>query len=200
VRERRKRQINPLLEGGVRQLLALDRKLGLSSDPGERKEHGRRARQMIFGKKKEIYYPNEVGVWNFWGECYEAACDLGEFLDFEDRGAEVALPDLLAILRREKHEVGALAIIADMLDPKKPGPWKLELRRNVRGTPSEWRGSYNHWIALEYFELLEELQAQGVRSPAKEATRRLIGRYKFSDNDIRRAVQWWRKRGLKLKR
>jgi hypothetical protein len=97
-------------------------------------------------------------------------------------------------------EVDALDIIADMLDPDKPGPWKLELRRNVRGAPSERRGSYNHWIAMEYFELFEELKAQGVRSPAKETTRRLIERYQFSENDIRKAVQWWRKRGLRLER
>ena len=72
-------------------------------------------------------------------------------------------------------------------------------------SPSDKRGSYYHWLAMEYFELLEELEAQGVRSPAKETRRRLLKRYKspdndFSDNDIRSAVQWWRKRGLKLKR
>jgi hypothetical protein len=131
-------------------------------------------------------------------KCENVAGSLREFLDFENRGVEVALPELLGTLRRD--EVGVLTMIADMLDPDKPGPWKLELRRNVRGTPSDRYGGYDHWIALEYFELFEELEAQGVRSPAKETTRRLIEKWKWSDNDIRRAVQWWRKRGLSLKR
>jgi hypothetical protein len=93
-----------------------------------------------------------------------------------------------------------LTLIADMLDPDKPGPWKLWLRRNVRGDPSDKYGAYYHWLAMEYFELREELEAEGVRSPAKEARKRLVKPPDngFSDNDIRSAVQWWRKRGQKF--
>lgn len=127
----------------------------------------------------------------------EAEEALKEFLMFEERGVETALPSLLWILRHV--EVVAFTMIADMLDPDKPGPWKLELRRNVRGAPSEKYGGYNHWTAMEYFELFEELQTQGIRSPAKETKRRLIKRG-WSNNDIRRALQWARKRSLKLKR
>jgi|RhiMetdeSRZDD1v2_1073273.scaffolds.fasta_scaffold177912_2 hypothetical protein len=132
--------------------------------------------------------------------CEEVADDLRELLNLEDRAVEAALPALLKILRWEGHRVDALNIIADMLDPDKPGRWKLELRRNVRGTPSERHGDYYHWIALEYFELFEELESQGMRSPAKEARRRLIKQWKLSENEIRTAVQWWRRRGLKLAR
>ena len=52
----------------------------------------------------------------------------------------MALPSLLESLRRRK--AGVLTLIADMLDPDKPGPWKLELRRNLRGAPSEKRGHF----------------------------------------------------------
>jgi hypothetical protein len=153
--------------------------------------------------------------------CVNAAGALKEFLDFEERSADVALAGLIARLRhrrgrgrnaREKADearlweemdvltLDPLTLIADMLDPDKPGPWKLWLRRNVRGAPSDKYGEYYHWIAMEYFELFEELEAQGVRSPAKETRRRLMKEWKWSENDIRSAVQWWRKRGLKLKR
>jgi hypothetical protein len=129
----------------------------------------------------------------------EAKEQLKEFLMFEERGVETALPSLLETLRHA--EIDAFTIIADMLDPNKLGLWKLELIRNARGAPSEKYGEYNHWIAMEYFELLEELKMQGIRSPAKETKRRLLKKWSWcSDNDIRRAVQWWRKRGLKLKR
>jgi hypothetical protein len=110
---------------------------------------------------------------------------LEEFLNFEERTTATALPSLLDILRfREKRlsgaEIGkryfpkfyavqealpeleraanAFDIIADMLDPDKPGPWKLELKRNVPGSPSDHYGGFNHWVALEYFELLHELK------------------------------------------
>jgi len=152
---------------------------------------------MVFGEN-ERRWPDKNEIWHFWMWCENTASGLKDFLDFEQRDAKTALPELLARLR--SHNVGVLDIIADMLDPTKPGPWKLELRRNVRGAPSEVYGSFNHWVAMRYFELLEELQAQAARSPAKEATRKLIEKYKFSDNDIRRAVQWWRKRGQKLER
>jgi hypothetical protein len=134
--------------------------------------------------------------------CCNAGDDLRELLDFEDRAVEVALPSLLRILRRGgRHRVEVLNIIADMLDPDKPGRWKLELRRNVRGAPSERRGSYYHWIALKYFELFEELKEQGVRSPTKEAERRLFKRWKWlSKKELRTSVEWWRKRGLQLVR
>jgi prophage regulatory protein len=129
--------------------------------------------------------------------CEDVAGWLRELLDFEDRAVEVMLPALLETLRggQQPHKVDALNIIADMLDPDKPGRWKLELRRNVRGAPSEQRGSYYHWIALEYFELFEELKERGVRSPAKEAKRRLFKQWKWlSENEFRTSVQWWRKR------
>ena len=131
-------------------------------------------------------------------KCEEAEGDLTEFLDFEERSVEVALPALLGTLRL--GDVGVLTMIADMLDPDKPGPWKLELKRNMRGAPSNVRGSYHHWIALEYFELFEELKEQGVRSPAKETTKRLVAQWKWSPNEIRAAVHWWRKHGIELKR
>ena len=93
-----------------------------------------------------------------------------------------------------------LPALADMLDPDKPGSWKLELERNVRGAPSHTRGSYHHWIALQYFSLFEELKEQGVRSPAKETTKRLVAQWEWSPNEIRAAVHWWRKHGIELKR
>jgi hypothetical protein len=193
MRERRKRTLNPVLEGTVKQLLTVDRK---ALGPERGRNHDL-YRQAVFGEN-ERRWPDKNEIWHFWMWCENTASELKDFLDFEQRDAKTALHELLASLR--SHNVGVLDIIADMLDPTKPGPWKLELRRNVRGAPSEVYGSFNHWVAMTYFELLEELQAQGVRSPAKEAARRLIERYKFSDNDIRRAVQWWRKHGLKLKR
>jgi hypothetical protein len=134
-----------------------------------------------------------VGVNCEWAEAY-----LIRFFDFEERGVEVVLPDLRNALRGS--EVGVLTMIADMLDPDKPGPWKLELRRNVRGAPSAKYGSYYRRIAMEYFELFEELKEQGVRSPAKEATKRLGAQWKWPPNEIRAAVQWWRKHGVELKR
>jgi hypothetical protein len=151
---------------------------------------------------------------------------LEEFLNFEERTTATALPSLLDILRfREKRLGGAepskryfpkfyaaqealpelekaanaFDIIADMLDPDKPGSWKLELKRNVRGSPDDHYGGYNHWVALEYFELLHELKREGARSPAKEARRRLLKKWKWDDNTLRRALRWWRKHGLTFK-
>jgi hypothetical protein len=130
--------------------------------------------------------------------CEWAGAYLTEFFDFEERGVEVALPALLERLRGSK--VGVLTMIADMLDPDKPGPWKLELRRNVRGPPSARRGSYYRRIALEYSELFEELKEERVRSPAKETIKRLIAQRKWSPKEIRTAVHWCRKRGIDLQR
>jgi hypothetical protein len=131
--------------------------------------------------------------------CADAESDLTEFFDFEGGSVEAALPRLLGILKG--RGVGVLTMIADMLDPDKPGPWKLELKRNLRGVPSNTPGSYHHWMAYEYFELFEELKEQGVRSPAKEAVKRLLARMPWhTPNEIRAAVHWWRKRGIKLKR
>jgi hypothetical protein len=138
--------------------------------------------------------------------CYDVGLGLRHLLDFEDRTVRVMLTALLETLRVEAgrgrgHRVDALNIIADMLDPEKPGRWKLELRRNVRGAPSEKSGSYYHWVALEYFELFEELKKRGVRSPAKEAKRRLFKQWKWlSEKEFRTSVEWWRKRGIKLVR
>jgi hypothetical protein len=107
--------------------------------------------------------------------CYDVGLGLRHLLDFEDRTVRVMLTALLETLRVEAgrgrgHRVDALNIIADMLDPEKPGRWKLELRRNVRGAPSEKSGSYYHWVALEYFELFEELKS-GACAPRPKRQR-----------------------------
>jgi hypothetical protein len=86
-----------------------------------------------------------------------------------------------------------------MLDPDKPGRWKLELKRKIPGRPSIHYGGFYNLVAFEYFEQLNALKEGGARSPAKEARRRLLELKGWSDNDIRRALQWARKRGWRFK-
>lgn len=210
MRERRKRQHTfPVGEAAVQEELAWWRKSGILKhwSREKRRELDCRIRQRAADGRYPRFFPSDDEVWHFYLRCRDVEGSLQEFLDFEDRAVETALPSLLETLRSrggpgEKMtvNVGVLTMIADMLDPDRPGRWKLELRRNVRGAPSEHYGSFYHWIAMEYFELLEELKAEGARSPAKETTRRLIKRFEWTTNEIRMAVQWWRKHGLTLKR
>jgi hypothetical protein len=127
-----------------------------------------------------------------------------EFLKDEERGVEAALVFLLEQLRLAKSPelegvVTVSDIIADMLDPDKPGQWKLELKRNVPGSPSLHHGMFYYSVASRYFEQLNALKEEGARSPAKEARRRLLKLEGWSDNDIRRALRWARKRGWQFK-
>jgi hypothetical protein len=127
-----------------------------------------------------------------------------EFLRDEERGVEAALVFLLEHLRIAKSPelegvVTVSDVIADMLDPDKSGRWKLELRRNVPGSPSLHHGGFYNLVAFKYFEQLNTLKDGGARSPAKEARRRLLKLEGWSDNDIRRALRWARKRGWRFK-
>jgi hypothetical protein len=119
----------------------------------------------------------------------EATLRLQMFLELEERSVERALPELLEALR--SAGLTSLNMVADMLDPAKPGAWKLELRRNIRGKPRADHGGNYSGVSMKYFLLREELEARGARSPDKAAKRELKRRHGWTDTYIRAAIKWW---------
>jgi hypothetical protein len=118
----------------------------------------------------------------------DAAISLETFFKYEGRSAEFALPVLIEELRTSG--LTSLNMIADMLDLAKPGTWKLELRRNMRGkTRAQWYGEYEA-LAKQYFSLRHKLEAKGARSPDKAAKRELE-RQGIPPAAIRASLKWW---------
>src|SRR5262245_29710196 len=91
----------------------------------------------------------------------ETAGHLHEFLEFEGRKPEAALPELLKALRASQLE--SLDMIADMLDPAKPGRWKLELRRRIRGKAVSRAADFYDEVSARYIVLCVELEHLGAR-------------------------------------
>jgi len=113
-----------------------------------------------------------------------------DFLQLEDRSDKAALPVLLKVLRRSKS--GAMRVIADMIDPKKPGPWKLELRRKISGAPRK-RG-HDFLLAIERQEIRKMLEARGAKKLETEACARLAKKHGLTIDAVRSAVnRAWRK-------
>jgi len=121
-----------------------------------------------------------------------AAAELHEFLEFEGRNPEAALPDLLKALRIPQLE--SLDMIADMLDPAKPGRWKLELKRHIRGKALSRDASFYDELSARLSALHFELEHLGARSPRKVAEKLLTEEGWCSRADIRNAMQWHRTR------
>ena len=117
----------------------------------------------------------------------ETAGDLHEFLRFEGRKPEAALPDLLLALRASRLE--SLDMIADMLDPNKPGRWKLELKRHTKGKALSRSASFYEEVYLRYTVLQSELEMLGARSPRKASERILKEECGWSAADIRKALR-----------
>lgn len=116
----------------------------------------------------------------------ETAARLDEFLGFEGRKPEAALPDLLEALRASRLE--SLDMIADMLDPTKPGRWKLELKRHIKGKALSRSASFYEEVYERYAVLQYELEMLGARSPRKAAERILEEECGWSAADIRKAI------------
>jgi hypothetical protein len=117
---------------------------------------------------------------------------LAEFFKWEERSAEAALPKFLDALR--SSGLYSLDLIAHMLDPNEPGPWKLELKRGAPGKPSDRSGEYSAIVGMYYLAQLQKFKTEGVRSPAKEARRTSAKVMEMSENDIRKALRSYLKR------
>jgi hypothetical protein len=117
----------------------------------------------------------------------ETAGSLHEFLDFEGRKPEAALPDLLEALRASRLE--SLDMIADMLDPTKPGRWKLELKRHIKGKALSRSASFYEEVHARYTVLQFALEKLGARSPRKATERILEEECGWSAADIRNAIR-----------
>ena len=122
----------------------------------------------------------------------ETAAELDEFLESEGRKPEAALPNLLEALRASRLE--SLDMIADMLDPTKPGRWKLELKRRIKGKALSARASFYEEVYARYTALHFELEHLEARSPRKVAEKLLTEEGWCSLADIRNAMQWHRTR------
>jgi hypothetical protein len=122
---------------------------------------------------------------------HAAAGLLKEFVEHEGWEGARALCDMLRGCKLE-----SLAIIADMLDPAKPGVLKLKLTRK-RGKPHNKHPGRYELIAFDYLRLRDDFEARGQRSPDKAAKREVIEKRGVSEKDIRAALAWWYKKWKK---
>jgi hypothetical protein len=117
-----------------------------------------------------------------WGASLDVR-NLREFLDWEKRTTEKALPKLLRILRASENE--ALRLMADMIDPRKSGPWKLGLKRHIPGKVPDRNMGEDIRIAKAHSVITRGLRALRQKSPGKTSVALLAEKHGVSDEAIK---------------
>jgi hypothetical protein len=98
---------------------------------------------------------------------------------------------LLKVLR----PCGELSFLADMLDPKGRGAWKLELKRRKRGRKSKVAPIDALFLEHDYSQRVEELEREGARSPGKQALAEMAKLHKLDDDALYKIIKTvWRER------
>jgi hypothetical protein len=103
---------------------------------------------------------------------------LFEFQEYEDRSAEAALPHLMNILRDSDNSL--VRTIADMIDPKIDGQWKLKLEKKGKARPNKRSKESVLHMARKYQNLTEIFNEQGKKKAAAAARAVLYKQYGYS--------------------
>jgi hypothetical protein len=126
--------------------------------------------------------PDMPEMW-LWGHHVDMMFDR-----YSNDKASVVRDQLIDMFRRGSVGHGDLQeLLADMLDPAKKTPWRLDLRRR-RGNPGKLSNDDLQYLCFSYEQRVDELKSAGRASPVKTARGELAAEYKMTDEEIRAII------------